>query len=229
MKRAVKRCKFATPAEFPKATLCIVVTVPGVCLNPPVSEPAKSAWDSYRRWKRFAWVAVPLCILALIFSEWRGYVLPLWLMSLILIIRVQWFPCPQCGQLFFCKSSFFARYKPWVDACVHCGHPKWAYPLPKPPSSDPHPWPEPNVEPDPGEKRRSDLMMFLTLVLASDPTSIGLRLDPEGWTDLDHLITRAKRNGLEWTRDQILEAASCSKNPSVELDPAGKRIRFRQS
>lgn len=151
--------------------------------------------------------------------------MPLWAVSVILMIRLQWFPCPQCGQLFFCESSFFAQYKPWAGACAHCGHSKWAEPIPKPPRSEPYPWPQPNARQDPEDKRRSELTTFLDLVLASDPSSICLQLDPKGWVDLDHLIARSKFNGLTWTRDQVANLVRQSTDTGFELDPTETHIR----
>lgn len=225
MERAVNSCKIAAPARRPIASRCVVVTTLHVCLNQSVSEPVKSAWDGYRRWRRWEYAPIAVWLIIVLFPQCVVIAFPLFAALIaVLAVKVTYFNCPQCGNPFFYGSGFIA-YKGWAKACVHCGHPKWAEPVPKQPSSDPHPWPRPKVGPDPEEKKRDELRVFLTLVLASDPASIGVKLDDEGWADLDQLISLTKRNGLKWTHDQILEVASRSKNPVFELDPSGRRIR----
>jgi hypothetical protein len=196
------------------------------CLNPSVSEPVKSAWDGYRRCRWLGWLFFPLWGLIFILPECLPYLILPSVVLVIFMIRVQWFPCPQCGQPFFCGGSFiFNRYKPWAESCANCGHPKWAEPIPKPPRSEPYPWPQPNARLDTAEKMHSELKAFLTLVLASDPSSICLKVDHEGWADLDHLIARSNFNGLTWTRDQIVDLLEQSVNTGFELDPTESRIR----
>ncbi len=207
-----------------------VLEMPQVgCSNPSVSKSSKSAWGSYRRWRWFMWAFFPLFGLILLFREWSGYMIPFWFVSLIGMFRVQWFRCPQCGQAFFRDSSFFAQYKPWIQSCANCGHPKWAEPIPKPPRSEPYPWPQPKARSESAEQMHRELKAFLTLVLAYDPSSICLKVDHEGWADLDHLLARSKFNGLTWTRDQIVDLLEQSASTGFELDPTESRIRCIRS
>lgn len=68
------------------------------------------------------------------------------------------------------------------------------------------------------------LKSFLTLVIRDDPYAIGLKLDSEGWADVEHLLARAKRYGIKLTRED-LENAVGMENSLFEWDQASTRIR----
>ena len=46
------------------------------------------------------------------------------------------------------------------------------------------------------EKQITNLSKFLSLVLRHKPETIGIELDPHGWTDIQELIEKVKSHGL---------------------------------
>lgn len=69
---------------------------------------------------------------------------------------------------------------------------------------------------------------FLSLVLRHQPESIGLVLDPQGWADVDDLITRANGAGLAITRELLLEVVGANDKQRFALSEDGCRIRANQ-
>lgn len=110
--------------------------------------------------------------------------------------------------------------------CIHCGFPKWEEPPPEFPKINIYPIPqeEKSVR-DPAIAERLHLAKFLTLVLRDDPKAIGLRLDADGWADLETLLTRANRYGFKLTRESLAEVAASSSGHRIEWDQPGNRIR----
>jgi putative RNA 2'-phosphotransferase len=69
---------------------------------------------------------------------------------------------------------------------------------------------------------------FLSLVLRHKPDAIGLKLDAEGWADLDQLLELANAKGTALTHDVVLEIVATSDKKRFALSPDGKRIRANQ-
>lgn len=73
-----------------------------------------------------------------------------------------------------------------------------------------------------------ELSKFLSYVLRHAPESIGLRLDAQGWADLDELIARAAEHGRRISRERILSVAASSDKKRFGLSQDGRRIRAVQ-
>ncbi len=191
-----------------------------------MSDSKKSAWDGYRRWRKFSWIIFPTLICLDIFSQ-------VWPIFAILLIygmycgfKIQWFECPRCKESFFIYPKFPRFYWPAAKKCMNCGFPKWEEPSPKPARIEIYSIPKAqNPRPDPVTAERLRLAKFLTLVLRHDPRSIGLRLNPDGWVDIDHLLTRSTRNGIKLTRETLVHVLTASENHHFEWDQPGGRIR----
>lgn len=69
---------------------------------------------------------------------------------------------------------------------------------------------------------------FLSLILRHQPDKIGLKLDKEGWADLDDLIVRANAAGTELSAALIQEVVAGNDKQRFALSPDGKRIRASQ-
>ncbi len=72
---------------------------------------------------------------------------------------------------------------------------------------------------------QKSISKFLSYVLRHDPQSIGLRLDPQGWADIDELLIRA---GRPLTQEQILRVVATNDKQRFALSPDGSRIRANQ-
>ena len=119
--------------------------------------------------------------------------------------------------------------------CVHCGLPKWAEPPYEPfietqsTSFSNSPYPTPTRDeplPDPAIAERLRVKNFLTLVLRDDPGAIGLKLDSEGWADVNELSARAAKNGVTLNLKILDDLIGIKDHPCYEWDHVTNRIRF---
>jgi len=199
----------------------------------------KSAWEGYRKWRKVAWAALPITIYLFTSGGSILFALPLFVISAMAVIFIQFFECPKCDEPFFYISGLSLKYSkfrllpshhPFTQTCVHCGFPKWEEPSSKAPKVESYPIPRAErVRPNPAVAERLRLTNFLTIVLHDDPGAIGLRLDPEGWVDADHLIARANRCDVKLTRESLGDIACDSKSDHFDWDSIGNRVRWRKS
>lgn len=75
------------------------------------------------------------------------------------------------------------------------------------------------------EKNLATISKFLSFVLRHKPASIGLALDPEGWADVDELITKAD---IPITRALLVEAVEKNDKKRFALSADGQSIRANQ-
>ncbi|GAB2517833.1 RNA 2'-phosphotransferase [Nocardiopsis aegyptia] len=69
---------------------------------------------------------------------------------------------------------------------------------------------------------------FLARVLRHDPDLGGVRLDPQGWTDVDSLLRGCSRAGVRLTRTALEEVVATNDKRRFVLSPDGARIRAQQ-
>lgn len=201
-----------------------------------MNETGKSAWADYRKKARKSWklhtVSIPVSIYILIntdrFSPRIAF--PLWItlavIDLVVTWPVQFFRCPQCHKHFFLRH-FHRNWNPFPQKCVHCGLRKWAEPSPKSPESEIHQIPRTtSSRPAPKIAELLRFEKFLTLVLRDDPGAIDLRLDQDGWADVDQLVDGANHYGIKLTRRKLVEITTASGAGKFESDPSSNRIRF---
>ncbi len=186
----------------------------------------QSAWDGYRYWRFVFWVSLPILGCLVFFGAfWLFWIPPLIVCSLALT-ETECFRCPRCKGYFFFKGKFQRGDEIFYGLpsrkCVHCGLPKWVNPPKKIPSSPtPH---ETTARTTLANMESIRLKSFLTLVIRDDPYAIGLKLDSEGWADVEYLLARAQRYGIKLTRED-LENAVGMENSLFEWDQASNRIR----
>ncbi|HEV3362661.1 MAG TPA: RNA 2'-phosphotransferase [Acidimicrobiia bacterium] len=77
-------------------------------------------------------------------------------------------------------------------------------------------------------RRAVRISKFLALVLRHDPDRIGLRLDSEGWADVDELLAGAARAGLPISRAELGEVVRTNPKQRFTLDATANRIRANQ-
>lgn len=73
-----------------------------------------------------------------------------------------------------------------------------------------------------------DTSKFMAYVLRHAPQSIGLRLDAEGWADIDALVAGAVAEGRDVTRADVVHAVDSGAKKRYELSADGQRIRALQ-
>lgn len=80
----------------------------------------------------------------------------------------------------------------------------------------------------PSEKDTIGLSKFLSLVLRHRPETIGIRLDEEGWTDVDVLLRQLAAHGQPVSREALDELVRTNSKQRFALDAGGNRIRASQ-
>lgn len=76
--------------------------------------------------------------------------------------------------------------------------------------------------------RQKPLSKFLSLILRHEPEAIGLRLDAEGWADVDELIAKAAAHGKRYDRELLHELVRDNDKQRFKLSDDGDRIRANQ-
>jgi putative RNA 2'-phosphotransferase len=71
------------------------------------------------------------------------------------------------------------------------------------------------------------LSKYLALRLRHQPHEIGLKLDGNGWADVEELIDRAAGDGVEFTPQELADVVANNNKRRFEFDEAGTRIRAR--
>ncbi|PID90075.1 MAG: RNA 2'-phosphotransferase [Bacteroidetes bacterium] len=69
---------------------------------------------------------------------------------------------------------------------------------------------------------------FLSLILRHKPETIGLRLDQQGWADVQELIERMNAHGHRMDRAGLEEIVRTNAKQRFILSPDGQRIRANQ-
>ncbi len=177
-------------------------------------------------WRKVAWISIPVFLL--LNSAFQLPEVVVFVVAIPFVIAataLQKFKCPKCRECFF----YHGLYHPLTQKCVHCGLPKWedASFVVEEPKVAPYPTPRRRDPiPDPAIAKRHRLAKFLTLVLRDDPKALGLRLDADGWANVDDLVKRSNRYDLNLTRESLAEVLSLSADQRFEWDQPGNRIRF---
>jgi putative RNA 2'-phosphotransferase len=78
------------------------------------------------------------------------------------------------------------------------------------------------------EKRNVRISKYLARHLRHDPGRIGLRLDAQGWADIDELLARAAAHGFPLTRAELEEVVATNDKQRYALSADGTRIRANQ-
>lgn len=73
-----------------------------------------------------------------------------------------------------------------------------------------------------------EISKFLSYVLRHAPESIGLRLDREGWANIDALVTSAAQHGHSLSRALIAEVCADNDKQRFALSADGSNIRAVQ-
>ena len=74
-------------------------------------------------------------------------------------------------------------------------------------------------------KRLTKISKYLSFILRHNPDAIGMRLDPEGWLNIDQLIASATEAGKSMKLAQIHEVVALSDEQRFSLSDDGLRIR----
>lgn len=77
-------------------------------------------------------------------------------------------------------------------------------------------------------KNLKKISKFLSLVLRHKPEEIGIRLDQEGWTDIEGLLGALKLSGTELDHQTLMEIVRTSDKKRFAVDQDETKIRANQ-
>lgn len=78
------------------------------------------------------------------------------------------------------------------------------------------------------EKQRTRTSKFLSLVLRHEPQKIGLKLDPNGWVNVDELLSSCRHHGVLLDRADLEEIVATNDKKRFSFSDDGLRIRANQ-
>ena len=74
-------------------------------------------------------------------------------------------------------------------------------------------------------KRLTKLSKYLTYILRHEPHSIGLKLDEEGFLNVEELVKNANASGKKITIEQVNQVVAENEQKLFTLSDDGQRIR----
>ena len=78
------------------------------------------------------------------------------------------------------------------------------------------------------EKQKTKISKFLSLVLRHKPETIGIELDPNGWTDIHLLIEKSSEYGIPFNRDVLFNIVETNAKRRFALNESQDKIRASQ-
>ena len=78
------------------------------------------------------------------------------------------------------------------------------------------------------EKDRNTISKFLSLILRHNPETIGLKLDENGWADVEELIDRSAGGGRTFSRADLEEIVTLNDKQRFAFNEDKTRIRANQ-
>jgi putative RNA 2'-phosphotransferase len=76
--------------------------------------------------------------------------------------------------------------------------------------------------------RDIDISRFLSLVLRHKPETLGIQLDPQGWTDVAMLIEKMKGHGMQLDREKLDHIVSTNPKKRFAFNETSDKIRASQ-
>jgi putative RNA 2'-phosphotransferase len=78
------------------------------------------------------------------------------------------------------------------------------------------------------EKRRTKISKFLSLILRHAPQTVGLRLEENGWVNVEELIIACAQNGRALTREELEEVVETNDKKRFSFNASRTKIRANQ-
>ena len=73
-------------------------------------------------------------------------------------------------------------------------------------------------------KRLTKISKYLTFILRHEPQSIGMKLDDEGYLNIEELVKNANASGKSITAEQVLQVVAGHEEKLFTLSTDGTRI-----
>src|SRR4051812_22058414 len=78
------------------------------------------------------------------------------------------------------------------------------------------------------ENQQTRISKFLSLVLRHEPEKVGLKLDPEGWVEVEALLAGCRERGMGMSREDLEEVVASNAKKRFALSEDGRQIRASQ-
>jgi putative RNA 2'-phosphotransferase len=78
------------------------------------------------------------------------------------------------------------------------------------------------------EKRKKSISKFLSLILRHNPETIGLKLNENGWADVNELLLKARKNGPHFSFDDLQEVVATNDKQRFAFNEDVTKIRASQ-
>lgn len=78
------------------------------------------------------------------------------------------------------------------------------------------------------EKRKTKISKFLSLILRHKPETIDLKLDENGWADVNELLEKSAQNGNAFSRQELQAVVETNDKKRFTFDDSGEKIRASQ-
>lgn len=78
------------------------------------------------------------------------------------------------------------------------------------------------------DKQIIDISKFLSLVLRHQPETIGIQLDQNGWTNIDELIEKANKYGIQFDRETLICLVETNSKKRFAFNDTLDKIRASQ-
>ncbi len=78
------------------------------------------------------------------------------------------------------------------------------------------------------EKQLTHISKFLSLVLRHKPETIGIQLDPNGWTDVDILLEKANTYGIKFDKETLIHIVETNSKKRFAFNENLDKIRASQ-
>ena len=77
-------------------------------------------------------------------------------------------------------------------------------------------------------KQITHISKFLSLVLRHQPETIGIQLDQNGWADIEELLDRAKKHGIQFDREVLSHIVATNSKKRFAFNATLDKIRASQ-
>lgn len=77
-------------------------------------------------------------------------------------------------------------------------------------------------------KQITHISKFLSLVLRHQPETIGIQLDQNGWADIEELLDRAKKHGIQFDRELLNHIVATNSKKRFAFNATLDKIRASQ-
>jgi len=78
------------------------------------------------------------------------------------------------------------------------------------------------------DKQITHISKFLSLVLRHQPETIGIQLDQNGWADIEELLDRAKKHGIQFDRELLNHIVATNSKKRFAFNTTLDKIRASQ-